>query len=198
MIAIRFNRTRCPNGIAASLRRGVRVPTRRHSAVATAALPIDEALLGFALVLAIAMNGVCFADVTKLSADDRKVLLDSSRFDEVHSTSHLPPAMVSLCADDKGKLAEPGQDWNATDVVTDTTLPWKRLIWAAVGGDYYVVHYERGGIDHSFHILIAKLASGDAKPTVVWHGVGHQLKDYAAFIEALKAGTLDDRANYPR
>lgn len=189
---------RLVHGVAASLRRDGSPLARRRSAVATAALRIDETLFGFALLLAIAMNGVCFADVTKLSADDRKILLDSSRFHEVHSTTDLPSAIVSLCADDKGKLADPGQNWNATDVVTEATLPWKRLNWAAVGGDYYVVHYERGGIDHSFHILVAKLGSGDASPRVVWHGVGHQLKNYAAFVEALHAGTLDDRVNYPR
>jgi hypothetical protein len=96
-----------------------------------------------------------------------------------------------------GKLAEPGQNWNATDVITDPTLPGKRLIWAAIGEEYYVVHYERGGIAHSFHILVAKLPKNDAKPTVVWRAVGHQLKDDAAFLDALRNGKLDDRLNYP-
>ena len=90
-----------------------------------------------------------------------------------------------------------GQNWNATDAVTDPTLPWKRLIWAAAGSDYYVVHYERGGIDHSFHILVAKLAKNDAKPKVVWHANGHQLKDYTAFLDALRTEKLDDRLDYP-
>jgi hypothetical protein len=148
------------------------------------------------LLFAVAIQGLCRADVTKLSAEDRKILQDSSRFHEVHSTKDLPPALVALCADDKGKLADPGQNWNATDAVTDPTLPWKRLIWAAVGGDYCVVHYERGGIDHSFHILVAKLPKGDAKPKVIWSGVGSPLKDYAAFLDALQSGKLDDRLNY--
>ena len=74
----------------------------------------------------------------KFAAEDRKVLQDSSRFHEVHSTSDLPPVIVALWSG--GKLAEPGQNWNATDVITDPTLPGKRLIWAAVGGEYYVVH----------------------------------------------------------
>ena len=149
------------------------------------------------VLFAIAIQGLCCADVTKLSNEDRKALLDSSRFHEVHSTKDLPAAVVALCADDRGKLAEPGQNWNATDVVTDPNLPWKRLIWAAIGGDYYVVHYERGGIDHSFHILVATLVKGEAKPKVVWHAVGRPLKDYMAFLDALGTGKFDDRANYP-
>jgi hypothetical protein len=143
------------------------------------------------LFFAIAIQRLCCADVTKLPSEDRSVLQDSSRFHEVHSTKDLPPAVVALCADDKGRLADPGQNWNATDAVTDTSLPWKRLIWAAVGGDYYVVHYERGGIDHSFHVLVAKLATSDAKPKVIWSGVGRPLRDYAAFLDALRNGKLD-------
>lgn len=148
------------------------------------------------LVFGVAIQNLCCADVTKLSTKDREILQDSSRSHEVHSTKDLPPAVVALCADDKGKLADPGQNWNATDAVTDATLPWKRLIWAAVGGDYYVVHYERGGIDHSFHVLVAKLPKGDAKPKVIWSGVGRPLKDYAAFLDALRCGKLDDRLDY--
>jgi len=70
--------------------------------------------------------------VTKLPADDRKILQDSSRFHEIHSTGDLPPAILALCGD---KFAEPGQNWNATDAITDPTLPAKRLIWAAIGSD---------------------------------------------------------------
>jgi len=149
------------------------------------------------LLFAMAIQNLCCADVTKLPADDRKVLLDGSRFHELRSAKDLPRAVVAFCADDNGKLADPGQNWNATDVTTDPTLPWHRLMWAAVGGDFYVVHYERGGIAHSYHILVAKLAKNDAKPTVVWRAIGHQLKDYSAFVDALRTGKLDDRLDYP-
>jgi len=150
--------------------------------------------LSLCLLFTVVIQGFCCADVTKLSTEDRKILQDSSRFHEVHSTKDLPPAVVALCANDKRRLADPGQNWNATDAITDPTLPWKRVIWAAVGSDYYVVHYERGGIDHSFHILVAKLTKNDTK--VVWRAVGHQLKDYTAFLDALRSGKLDDRLDY--
>jgi hypothetical protein len=123
-------------------------------------------------------------------------LEESSRFHEVLATTNLPPAIVALCADDSERLAEPGQKWEATDVITDASLPRKRLIWAAVSGEYYVVHYERGGRGHSFHVLVATLAKGESKPKVVWRGVGGKLKDYAAFLEALRSGKLDDALDY--
>ena len=147
------------------------------------------------LLFAVAIQSWCCGDVTKLPAEARRALQDSSRFHEVHSTGDLPAAIVALCADD-GRLAEPGQKWNATDAITDPTLPGKRLIWAAVDGEYYVVHYERGGIAHTFHVLVATLTKNNTKPKVIWRGVGGPLKDYAAFLIALRNGKLDDRLDY--
>jgi hypothetical protein len=149
------------------------------------------------LLFAAAIQCLCCADVTKLSTEDRGALQDSSRFHEVHSTKDLPPAVVTLCTGDNGKIAEPGQKWNATDAIIDLTLPGKRLIWAAIGGEYYVVHYERGGIAHTYHIFVAKLTNSAAKPKLIWSAVGGPLKDYAAFLDALRNGKLDDRLDYP-
>jgi hypothetical protein len=147
------------------------------------------------LLFTVAIQSLCHADATKLPTEDRRKLQDSSRFHEVHSISDLLPAVFALCSED-GRLAEPGQKWNATDVIMDPALPGKRLIWAAVGGEYYVVHYERGGIAHTFHVLVAKLTKDDTKPKVVWRAVGGPFKDYAAFLDALRSGKLDDRLDY--
>jgi hypothetical protein len=146
------------------------------------------------LLCAVSTCGLCCGDVTTLSTEDRSALENTSRFHEVHSTSDLPPAVLALCdGGSDGKLAEPGQKWNATDVIMDPSLLGKRLIWAAVGGEYYLVHYERGGIAHTFHILVAKLAKDGPKPKPVWRAIGGPFKDYAAFIAALRSGKLDDR-----
>jgi hypothetical protein len=147
------------------------------------------------LLFAVAIQSFCCADVTKLPIEDRRMLQDLSRFHEVHSTHDLPSAIVKLCAED-GHIADPGQNWNATCVIMDPAVPGKRLIWAAVGGDYYVVHYERGGIAHTFHILVAKLMKTDLKPKLVWSAGGASLKDYAAFLDALRSEKLDDRLDY--
>jgi hypothetical protein len=146
--------------------------------------------------LGVAIQTTCFAEVTKLSTEHREALQDFSRKREVLGAANLPRAIVGLCTDDSGRLAEPGRKWEATDAITDASLPQKRLIWAAVSGDYYVVHYERGGRGHSFHVVVATLAKGDTKPKSVWRGVGGRLKNYEAFLSALRKGELDDRLDY--
>jgi hypothetical protein len=154
--------------------------------------------LSLYVLFAVSIQSLCYADVTKLPLEDRKALLDAAPFHEVHATSDLPSVILALCdGGGDGKLAEPGQKWNATDAISDPTLPGKRLIWGAVGGEYYVVHYERGGIAHKFHILVAKLSKNDARAKAVWRAVGGPFKDYPAFLDALRKGKLDDRLDYP-
>lgn len=148
--------------------------------------------IGICFLIAVAIQSFCFADVTKLPAEPRKALQDISRFHKILAVTNLPPAIVALCADASGRLAEPGHKWEATDVIVSASLPRKRLIWAEVSDEYYVVHYESGGRGHSFHVLVATLPKGELKPKVVWHGVGDWLKDYADFLNALKIGKLDD------
>src|SRR5436190_24267663 len=143
------------------------------------------------LLFAVAIQSLSCADVKKLPTEERRMLQDLSRFHKVHSIHELPSAIVKLCAED-GHIADPGQNSNATDAIMDPTLPAKRLIWAAAGGEYYIVHYERGGIAHTFYILIAKLTKNDAKPKVIWQAGGGPLKDYAAFVEASRSGKLYD------
>jgi hypothetical protein len=140
------------------------------------------------VLLVVTIQTICYANVTKLPAEDRKALQEVSRFQEVHSTTDLPPAVVALCTNGDGKIVEPGQKWNATYVITDPTLPGKRLIWAAMGGEHYVVHYERG-IAHSFHMLVAKLAKNDAKPKLVWRAVGNQPKITPRFSTHCEPGS---------
>jgi hypothetical protein len=52
------------------------------------------------------------------------------------------------------------------------------------------------GIAHTFHILVAKRMKNEAKPKAVLRAIGGPLKDYAAFLDALGSGTLDDSLNY--
>jgi hypothetical protein len=147
--------------------------------------------VGLCILLLVAVHSFSFADVTKLPIDTQRLLQEASRF---RAANVLPGGIITLCADHNGRLADPDGMWEATDVISDTTLPTKRLIWAVTDGYYYVVHYESGGRAHGYHVLVARLE--DFKAQFVWHGVGNKLKDYAAFLNALRSGELDDRRDY--
>ena len=71
------------------------------------------------------------------------------------------------------------------------------MVWEAIGGEYHVVHYERGGIAHTFHIPVAKVIKGEANAKILCQAVGGPFKDYAAFVDGFRNGKLDDRLDYP-
>ena len=152
--------------------------------------------LAHCLLVVMALQSFCLADVTKLPSAEQKDLREITRFHAIHTATNLPSAVFALCADDNGRLAEPGKRWQATDVITDDKLPRKRLIWAVTDADYYIVHYERGGYAHSYHVLIAKLKAAESKPSFIWRGVGEKLKDYRAFLDAVVSSKLDDTRDY--
>jgi hypothetical protein len=51
-------------------------------------------------------------------------------------------------------IAEPGAEFQATDVITNPKLPNRRLVAAGCSTDHCLVYYERGGIAHTWHVAL--------------------------------------------
>jgi hypothetical protein len=99
-----------------------------------------------------------------------------------------------VISDRKFWLADPGKPYNES-CYADDRIPDRRLIWAAQLPDRFVVHYESGGIAHSFHIIVVPFPS--SRPRVIWKAAAEDLyKDYAVFVSALKRDQLFDYYDY--
>ena len=51
-------------------------------------------------------------------------------------------------------IAEPGAEFQVTDVFVNPQLPIRRLVAAGCTIDYCLVYYERGGIAHTWHVAL--------------------------------------------
>ena len=51
-------------------------------------------------------------------------------------------------------IAEPGAEFQVTDVVVNPKLPIRRLVAAGCSTDHCLVYYERGGNDHTWHVAL--------------------------------------------
>jgi hypothetical protein len=51
-------------------------------------------------------------------------------------------------------IAEPGAEFQVTDVIAKANLPIRRLIAAGCSTEYCLVYYERGGIAHTWHVAL--------------------------------------------
>jgi hypothetical protein len=75
---------------------------------------------------------------------------------EVHSVSQLPPELIRLLP----PIADIGAPFNATDSVSDPTLPFRRLIRAGNRGADWFVWYEHGGAGYSWQAVVARVVRG--------------------------------------
>ena len=51
-------------------------------------------------------------------------------------------------------IAEPGAEFQATDVVVKPGLPIRRLVAGGCSTDHCLVYYERGGIAHTWQVVL--------------------------------------------
>ena len=51
-------------------------------------------------------------------------------------------------------IAEPGEEFQVTDVVGARKLPTRRLVAAGCSGDHCLVYYERGGLTHTWQVTL--------------------------------------------
>lgn len=149
----------------------------------------------FAVLISVcALVATSRAAVTHLAPEYRARLSAPEKFQSI-DREWLPDSVVKVCADSDGRMAVPGERWEPTDIISDSTLPRKRLIWAAVVQNFYVLHYERGGRGRSYHIVLVEFSStGNAK--IVWRATGERYLDIAAFSKAFAQDRFNDDPKY--
>ena len=146
------------------------------------------------LLSVLALASIGNAAVTHLAPEYRFLLMQQGAF-RVVAMSQIPSSIALLCADSNGRMAAPGERWEATDTLSGDNLPRKRFIWAATHNNYYLLHYERGGRAHSFHVVIAYMR-GEGTVELLWHASATQYQDVSAFMKALASDQLSDNPAY--
>ena len=80
------------------------------------------------------------------------------RFEIVTSIRGLPlgvrDGLQTLFGGRTLDIAEPGVEFQATDVIVNPKLPIRRLVAAGCTIDYCLVYYERGGVAHAWHVAL--------------------------------------------
>lgn len=141
----------------------------------------------FVVLLAVFSAITSQAQVSHLDAEIKKTLLTSGPEKEVYTVKEIPAGVLKACG---FMLANPGEDWQV-GCSADGKLLGQRLIWAAVFPKYVVLHYEHGGIAHSYLVtILAKEADGEYR--TVWKANSVPLQGYHYFHRVLEGKALDD------
>ena len=112
--------------------------------------------LGVSLWLAVTDGGQP-APAVAVSTELRRHL-EAERFGIVTSVRGLPlgvrEGLDTLFGGPSLDIAEPGAEFQATDVVLDPKLPTRRLAAAGCSSDHCLVYYERGGAIQTWHVTL--------------------------------------------
>ena len=100
-------------------------------------------------------------------------------FHEVKQASRLPGVVLEKI----GGIADPGQPYNATDVV-DPKLPVRRLIVGALSENYCIVSYWHGGIALGLETSVYELSDGKVKRIWWSRGGGLNFRDLKNTVES--------------
>ena len=84
--------------------------------------------------------------------------LKNERLDIVTSVRGLPlgvrDALQTLFGSQPLDLAEPGAEFQLTDVPHNSKLPSRRMVAAGCATDHCLVYYERGGVAHTWYVAL--------------------------------------------
>jgi hypothetical protein len=134
-----------------------------------------------------------------MSASEAQRQLMERHLRVVATTKEIPhPVLVLLTALTKTNgvvLAEPGAKYQETDLISESGLPSRRLIFAAFGKGVYVLNYERGGRGHSQHVAVFELVPG--RVSLVWRAVLDKRANNLTELRALvRKGEYSDESSY--
>jgi hypothetical protein len=115
------------------------------------------------------------------------------RFDVVTSIRGLPlgvrDELQTLFGSQALDIAEPGTPFQVTDVMVNAKLPIRRLVAAGCSTDHCLVYYERGGIAHTWQVVLFRWSP--AATRFEWGGMApNGLGSIEAVRNAILSGTV--------
>jgi hypothetical protein len=124
-----------------------------------------------------------------MSSEDRAHLLND-KFCIVTRIAEIPKPVVAAFAEhtkqNPFRIANPGEEFQATDSIVKPDLPARRLVFAGVSDGYCVVQYEIGGVAHLWWVVLFRLPKeGPAVP--VWAARAEKWGGFAS-LDALREG----------
>jgi hypothetical protein len=149
----------------------------------------------FIILLAGGVSQAAFSAVRSLPADLRAALRDASAFQMRAAVSAVRGSVrlsfAKAAREEIFSMAEPGAEWQATDVVDKPGAPRRRLGKVAISKSFCILFYEHGGRGRHDHVAVFRLVQDDVK--LVWGGVSFQaIVDPAGLLSAIDKGQVAD------
>jgi hypothetical protein len=128
---------------------------------------------------------------------EQRTLVQDGQFGIVTSVRGLPlgvrDALQTLWNSGTLDIAEPGGEFQRTDVVVNTLLPRRRMVAAGCTRNDCLVYYERGGLTHTWHVALFHWTP--AATRFEWGGIAPAgLRTIDDVRKAILSGAIDNKA----
>lgn len=138
----------------------------------------------------LAAVGSASASPPPLALPEKELAAETYTF--VTQTAKLPADVGEAVARQLGhpplQMADAGMPFSSTDVV-DPSLPRRRLVLAALGPRFAVIHFEQGGFGVRRRVILFERAANGMN--VRWDGVvSHAYRDPEELERAIRTGSL--------
>jgi hypothetical protein len=146
-------------------------------------------------------SSVCWWAVAAIScanargplAPELASIVESGKLKSLRSVQEVPADVLRVCFPHQIP-ADPGKDWNPTDVVRDAKLPFSRVRWLAADDTHWLFSWEHGGIAYTVGFMMVTKTQG-AAPVAVWDagGADRRLLTFEEFQEYVRSnGVFSD------
>ena len=164
-------------------------------------------LVATVFVPTIGSPAVSHPSISQANKENRIVLSPSERehvFDGEYKTAlkigQLPQQVkivfAAIAKQAKFEMANPEDDFQLTDVITQKGLPRRRLIFAEISPHKCIVHYENGGYAHTYYVVVFSIDAAQAA-RFVWGGaMWTPAKNLNQLRSAIKNGIIKDDLAY--
>jgi hypothetical protein len=117
-------------------------------------------------------------------------------FNIVTDVKALPGPVLQKYTEPSGPrllMANPGQEFEDTDIIRDPGMPRERLIFAGVAGDKCFVHYEKGGKPYMYVVEFFGVTSPESVEPL-WSGY---CDAPAANVQELRSQVIHGGCSHP-
>ena len=127
------------------------------------------------------------------SAELRALLSQPENFQVQATVSAIPvpvrAAFARVAHEESFAMAEPGADWQETDVILKPGLPFYRLGKVALSKSLCILFYEQGGIGWMYHTDVFQITPDGA--TLVWRAYSPKtITDPSDLLTVIESGRL--------
>jgi hypothetical protein len=128
---------------------------RQHALVAALMVAVTGCAIGVSLLSSVVSGS---QSAPAALPDALRAHVKAERFGIVTSIRGLPlgvrDGLQMLFGGRTLDIAEPGAEFQATDVIVTPRLPIRRLVAAGCSTDHCLVYYERGGFAHTWQLAL--------------------------------------------